>query len=424
MTPAVTYTFTDGTTVDAGQFNTNYSDMTAALSDASHDINVSTLYAQSMSVADSTVATTAAVYGRLLAGSADATFGDLCSSTDSSVCITGQIFSDDGTWTLWPANAVGWTKLDSSTIMYRKTGRIVHVAFDLDGTVNNDTVAGSSSCNFVLPVNARSTGPAHTTIYAVDDGTNVMSSGYNALINPGALGPYSKAYLYPNWYVFSWSDSRGSNGHDPAATFYLSDATSDVVAGYYKATTVRPAGASADSTWSVVADSATPKLIASWVTDTPPGFAKMYGGYPSDAAPAQPIVYTSVKADATPNWDAGGSAYKSYLMYRYAYYRDGTEYQMWDGTMSDAPQYHGITSYGSWSDYPSTGLYGWTDKGTYTWEDNDRMVIKLYCYKGSTSDGTVSVFAADGSSSWHGPWGDPYAVRRHVKGSFLYESLE
>jgi len=203
MYPSVTYTITDGTTLDASHFNVNNADLTNALSDGSTDLFSASLMSRNASLADSTV-TGNILAGRLMVHTFDATHAELCA--DSSVCATGSIYSGTDGWVDWYANAnlIGWNKMDTTKILYRKVGDEVSVSFHLDGTVSTST-----QVNFRLPYAASEYCQQHNVIYAIDDSTNVVDKGYNAMIGPGAGGgSKALAIAYPNWYVFGWTASQ------------------------------------------------------------------------------------------------------------------------------------------------------------------------------------------------------------------------
>lgn len=394
--PTITYTLTDGTTVDATHFNTNYSDMTAGFRDGSKDLNVASSMFRSLSIND------ASVTGNLMVGKLNVnTLTELAElNLDGSMSVTGGLGNMAG-WRDWfpYAEIVGWETFDRTDLRYTKCGDEYHMAFWLDGTVNNDTTSGSTSCYFSIPTPASSGGATQTTIYALDDNTNVTDSNYNAVVGPGVGGGSTgRAYCYPNWYVFSWEGGRPS----PGATWYFTDSPSTTNGSYYRLdSTASPA----DGTFSKVVSSGDWTNIASWVTDSAMGFDKLY------AWGHNTYMYASVYADASPTWPT--SVVK--FMCSYYYLRDGTEYKWYDATMNDAPQYHGISTETTWL----TQMWSNPDINL---ETTDKLVVKVSGATTMGPDSTVYIKPVNGTTQIRGNFGSPYSVRRLVRGNFRYLS--
>jgi hypothetical protein len=423
--PSITYTIPDGTNLDATWANTNFSDLTSGLRDGSKDLQVFSAMVHSMSLGDSTV--TGNISANKLLINTSTNLAPL--SLDSSAVITGAISSiSTSGWNDWfpYASVQGWRTLDSTKLMFRKSGFNYTIAFDLDGTVNNDTTGGESLVKFYLPAQATSGCSIEVPCWGLDDNTQISNDSNIIKASIGSSSQYCG--VYTDWYSqTSWASGRDSYSHLPYAIFYFTDATSDVVPGYYKMSSTQVTGSGADGTWTAPANTLDGTTLGCWITDTPPNFTYLY----NDLGYSGILPIASVKADATPAYWKDSSniphntGYRATLFYRYYYLRDGTEYHMWDSTCDEAgTQYHGIyqNEIHSYSDSPSDYPYFYTPKGQWTFQANDRYVIKVIAakYSASYADNTVSMYSMDGSSFMSGSWGDPYNVRKKVVGTITY----
>lgn len=372
--PSVTYTITDGTVLHAEHFNVNYADMTAAMSDGSKDMKVSTLMSSSGSYKDSSVTENTLISGRLNIH-VDGTNANL--NADSSAMVTGSIYSEDA-WTDWYARSslTGWTTYDRTDIFYRKVGKRVDMRIWIDGTVNNDTAAGESNPDFRLPYRADPNWSPRTSIQAIDDGTNTANYDYISIVSVGG----DKASLYSSWNGYSWTSDRESNakGWPGNGTFWwLGDATSGAVGGYYELATTAPTG---DSTWSVnINDASGTVQVAAFVSE-PIGDSTLWH------SPYGPVnefdcgIEWAVANDSSPAYQGGGIN-KNYLYYgMYVRTSDGTEVQLaYAGANDEMESFE-------WSRF-----WYWRHQN-FTVQPTDRFVGKYFAKTDNTNSVRISIY--------------------------------